>query len=189
MVAKPTVGRCGVAAVAAITVALAGCEPEDHGADDVASEFLPDEGLDAALDATPDSEPDAPIVVPDVPGPDATCGELSDYLRRYSAVHRTCSMADECELAVRYWEHTFCYLPFDLPGLEDAWRPAALRTDAVSAEFEAARTRFDTECGLSSMSCTFDACGLVRVLCSGGRCAGDPWMTDCPGHDGSSGSG
>jgi hypothetical protein len=181
--------RIRIGLVAAVLLLCFGCVGEDATPGDGGSEFGPDGAAEGAVDGSPDVGPDSPFDVPDAPGPDATCDELSEYLAVYSAAHRSCSSAEECELAVNYEPGTeFCYFVFGIPEFDDRMMAAALRSDAVSPEFADARRRFESTCypglGWGRWACVIDACGVVRIQCSSGQCVGLASTTACPCYDG-----
>jgi hypothetical protein len=158
----------------------AGDEEFEARADDAGA---PDDGPAGEADVDTGGDADA-----DLPGPDASCLELSDWILEYSRTHGACTSADECVAATSvYWTGgcRACYfLNADL--VDGRMYSPALRADAVTSEFTSVRERFWTECAMSMRapawhwSCIYDGVvDHVEIDCVASRCVANPVHGPC----------
>jgi hypothetical protein len=163
-------------------------DESDAGATDV-----PDVGPETAADDVPlpDVAPDADLDVETdsgLPGPEASCAELSDWILEYTRTHGACTSPDECVAATDIYSTGGCracyFLNADL--VDGRMYSPALRTDAVTAEFASVRERFWTECAMSfaasvwHWSCIYDGVvEHVEIDCVSDRCVANAVHGPC----------
>jgi hypothetical protein len=209
----PSMLRGAAAAMLAAAVLLGGCVPE--GADDGSlpdTDVLPDivaadgfaeavDGSADALDVGPETATDD-VALPDLgsdaevdagtdsglPGPDASCAELSGWILEYSRLHGACSAQEECVAATDIFSVCCCqdcYL-INADLVAGGMYSPALRADAVTAEFTSVRDRFWAECAMGIAHhdwhwvCFYDGViGGVEILCVSRRCVANPIPGRC----------